>query len=328
MIFRKTALITAFAAILIALTAFVDAAAGQTLAATKETHGFGFGYGDVRYDNFSAELDARFASVTIITDLTDLNEMLQYDAIMVQIREWTAVLSSQESTNLSAYVATGRRVLMMGENNLWTGWNNSLLAVVGGSYSGREGDGVMTVLNPYSPLTDNVTSVDLPDGGLALGGLSLFNTNFATVWSGDGTENVVSMLDVNVFEDDRWNTLDGGQFATNVTQWLSTGPGAGPTIKTSGSCPGALIITISGATPHGVVALLFAGGTGSVAIPSGKPCAGTVLGLNATAMLILTTNADASGNAVINGNAPPGACGGFLQALDVATCTPTNVSGL
>lgn len=310
------------------LGAVVPVTTGQSLAASQERHGFGFGYGDYRWDNFSAELDARFDSVTIIQDLSNLNEMLNYDALMIQLREWGASLTAQEQTNVSDYIATGRRVLFIGENNLWSSWNSSFLTLVGGSYSGREGDGIMTVTNPYSPLTDGVTSIDLPDGGLAVGGLSLFNTNFATVWDGDGSDNAFSMLDVNVFEDDRWNTLDGAQFAANVAEWLATGASGGPGIEVIGSCPGRLNVTVTNATPQGRVALVFALSEGSFIIPNNQPCAGTELGLEAPVRLVHAARADAAGTAVFSGNAPAAACGGFVQAVDISTCQVTSVAGI
>ncbi|MFG0329973.1 MAG: hypothetical protein ACF8PN_08755 [Phycisphaerales bacterium] len=319
---RSRRLVAAVIAALFACPAFA-----QSLAATEEGHGFGFGYGDERYDNFSAEIDARFDSVTIITDLSDLTEMLQYDAIMIQIRAWGAALSPTEQSNLADYIDTGRRVLFIGENNLWTVWNESFLAVVGGSYLG-ERDGVATVLNPFPPITDNVTSIELPDCGAALGGLSLFTIPAVTVWDGDGSQNALSVLDVNVFEDKRWNTLDGAVFAGNVAEWLSTGAAGGPSLSINGSCPGQVTASVTGATPGGNVALLYAHAAGSVAIPNGNPCAGTVTGLNATAILVQIQSADASGVATFTGAAPPAACGGVVQALDVSSCAMTNVVGL
>lgn len=95
----------------------------------------------------------------------------------------------------------------------------------------------------------------------------------------------------------------------------------------SGFCPGQITASASGATSGGTVAFIFASGTGSVTIPSGV-CAGTQLGLNGSAQLIGTATANANGDATISGNAPAVACGGFVQALDVSTCTPSNVEGL
>lgn len=101
----------------------------------------------------------------------------------------------------------------------------------------------------------------------------------------------------------------------------------GLNLSLSGSCPGPITASVSGATPGGTVAFAYATGPGSLIIPGGT-CAGTQLGLNATAMLVGTVSADGSGNASITGNAPPVACGGVVQAVDASTCTTSNVESL
>lgn len=94
----------------------------------------------------------------------------------------------------------------------------------------------------------------------------------------------------------------------------------------AGDCPGRLDARATGATHGGRVAFIYARGTGGVRIPNG-PCAGTQLGLNASALLAATVNADSNGTAILSRNAGANACGGaiVLQALDLTTCTPSNV---
>ncbi len=103
--------------------------------------------------------------------------------------------------------------------------------------------------------------------------------------------------------------------------------GSGPAIAIVGKCPGRLDFNVTGATPNENVAFIYAKGTGNVTIPGGNPCAGTTLGLNASAKLAATVRADGSGNATLNRNVPEGACRGayFLQGLDLSTCATTNV---
>jgi len=110
--------------------------------------------------------------------------------------------------------------------------------------------------------------------------------------------------------------------------FLSVGGGDVLTLVIEGTCPGAVDLVVTNATPDGVVAFLFAFGEGGVVIPDGNPCAGTALGLNATALLAGTVSANAEGSAVFSGNAPNVACGGFVQVLDVATCETSNVEQL
>ena len=79
-----------------------------------------------------------------------------------------------------------------------------------------------------------------------------------------------------------------------------------PEISVTGVCPGEVAIDISGITPNGQVAILSAVSEGTFTILGGS-CAGTEVDL-------------------ANPTAPAGACGLFLQAVDVTTCTPGNVA--
>ncbi len=99
---------------------------------------------------------------------------------------------------------------------------------------------------------------------------------------------------------------------------------AWPSLTLSGTCPGEMAASISGATPRGTVALIFGQRAGQTTIPTG-PCAGTLLPISGGVQLVSTTRADGHGNAAIAGTVPPSACGGRLVVLDVATCTTSNV---
>ncbi len=100
-------------------------------------------------------------------------------------------------------------------------------------------------------------------------------------------------------------------------------------LAVTGSCPGSMTATASGATSGGRVAFIRATGTGSQRIPPGNPCAGTTLGLDRTAVLVASPVANQQGVASITGNVPANACGRvFLQTVDISTCTTSNVAGL
>ncbi len=304
------------------------ALAQPRLLASQETHGFGFGYGDTRYDNFSAEIDRWFTAVDIAPNLEDLSLMLQYDAVMVQLRTWGAVLTPTEKTNLTQYIATGRRVLMIGENpSLWYQWNVDLCTVAGGTATNQESNGVYTVANQIPILTDGVTSVEIPNGGIASGGTNIFTINTATLWSGNGADNVLTMLDVNVFEDDRWGRLDGARFTANVAQWLGSGGSGGLTLSLSGACPGRVTVLWSNATPSRPMGIAFANGTGNFVIPGGA-CAGTQTGLSSSGLqLVYQGNTGANGSGDVSTTAGTNACRKFLQMIvaDGSPCDASNV---
>lgn len=97
----------------------------------------------------------------------------------------------------------------------------------------------------------------------------------------------------------------------------------------TGDCPGTITATSSGNTPGANVAFVYAFGEGNQRIPMGFPCAGTELGLNATAVLAGTVRADGSGVAAYSGRVPAGACGRtFVQTVDIGSCGLSNVASL
>ncbi len=100
----------------------------------------------------------------------------------------------------------------------------------------------------------------------------------------------------------------------------------GPQLTTLGSCPGRMGFKVTGATPNKPVAFVYAFGQGNITIPNGFPCAGSKLGLNATAKLAKTQSADANGESLLDTQVPAKACGSvYMQALDINSCKPSNV---
>ncbi|MCL4199382.1 MAG: SBBP repeat-containing protein [Phycisphaerales bacterium] len=102
-----------------------------------------------------------------------------------------------------------------------------------------------------------------------------------------------------------------------------------PALSVFSSCPsgGPVRADWSGGTPQGPAVLLFAQNIGQITIPDGTACAGSVLGLGSRRLQIArrATN-DPAGSGSVNANAGPGACGGYLQLLDLATCGTSNVA--
>lgn len=101
-----------------------------------------------------------------------------------------------------------------------------------------------------------------------------------------------------------------------------------PVLTVAATCPsgGPIQISWNGATGGSTIALLYARNTGSFRIPNGNPCAGTALGLGSNQLQIAYQGAAGqNGSRNLNSNTGPGACGGYLQLLDVATCTTSNV---
>jgi hypothetical protein len=96
----------------------------------------------------------------------------------------------------------------------------------------------------------------------------------------------------------------------------------GLSLALTGSCSGAVTLTISNATANGSVAIVF--GQAGVFVKPTPPCQGLTLGVAPPTLAAIRT-ADGGGTATLNFTAPPGACGRSVQAVDVMTCTATNV---
>jgi len=99
-----------------------------------------------------------------------------------------------------------------------------------------------------------------------------------------------------------------------------------PVLMKSGTCPGPMNLTVTGATPGRPVAIFY-GFPGNFTNPN-PPCAGLVLDLTgppgATPVLATIQIANGAGVVSINFGAPPAICGRTVQAVDVFTCTKSN----
>ncbi len=101
-----------------------------------------------------------------------------------------------------------------------------------------------------------------------------------------------------------------------------------PVLTVTATCPtgGPIQIAWNGATGGGTIVLLYARNTGSFRIPNGNPCAGTALGLGSNQLQNAYQGAAGqNGSRNLNSSTGPGACGGYLQLLDVASCMTSNV---
>jgi hypothetical protein len=180
------------------------------------------GYGLSDWDSFSAIFDAQFGAANITVQTSNLTGLLAYDSLMVVLTDLAGahpVLDATEIANLQAFIAAGRRVLLLGDNGYWSDWNNSILSAVGGSFAGDlpdvEGDLAPVLVHP---LTAGVSLLRYRADGLATGGTSLFDQNLATLW-GAG-QNTLSLLSCSLMHDDYIGISDNTAFVTNTAAWL------------------------------------------------------------------------------------------------------------
>jgi len=174
----------------------------------------------------TARLNAAAGAGKIATtsaDLNNLNQMLAYDGIWIDLRQFNiGSLTATEAANLSAYADSGRRIVLIGENSTYATWDSSILSAVGSSYGGGNYTGT-TPTTSFVPLTSGVNSVVVVNGGIAGGsdGLRLFTDRVVTVWG--PARNILVALDSNMFDDDRLALTGNSTFANNVASWIAGG---------------------------------------------------------------------------------------------------------
>ena len=101
---------------------------------------------------------------------------------------------------------------------------------------------------------------------------------------------------------------------------------AQPQLSIAGHCPGRVSLSLTNATPDGLVAFGWGTTEGPITLPPG-PCAGTDIGLADPNPLIVLT-ADLTGGISLDRTVGRNDCRLFVQALDVATCGPSNVASV
>jgi glycosylphosphatidylinositol phospholipase D len=92
----------------------------------------------------------------------------------------------------------------------------------------------------------------------------------------------------------------------------------------SGTCPGSIVLDITGASPVGSVAIGSGPGRGTFTLAAGV-CAGATIDLDSP-QLEATVTADANGLISLTATVAAGACGRFVQSLDWATCLVSNLA--
>jgi hypothetical protein len=197
---------------------FQVSASAETVL-VRESNSGSFGYGNADWSSFTATMNSIVGAenITVVADF-DASVLTDYDAVWIDLGDFGDTLSSEELEKLEEFVATGKKLVMIGENDFWTVWDNSLLSLVGSEFDGEFLSDDPQEPTYSHPLTSEVSSIRVPAAGTAEGGLSLFDSHFATLWGDD--LNIFVLLDVNIFDDDFWVQYDNAQFGENTIRWL------------------------------------------------------------------------------------------------------------
>jgi hypothetical protein len=178
-------------------------------------------YGGSNWTTMTTILNDEFdGEIEVVTSLADVDAG-DYAALWVDLGGNDAALSSAELATISSFISAGKRVALIGENDDWGEWSAQILGVVGGSYNGEAGGDFETDTWAAHDLTSSVTEVRVEQCGLAVGGTSLFETSFATLWG--SAVNVLTVLDTDVFDDGMIGSASNYIFAQNVAEWLHGG---------------------------------------------------------------------------------------------------------
>jgi hypothetical protein len=194
------------------------------------------GYGFVNTTN---DLYAAFGASNITQQFgVDIGpSLLTYDRLWIDFRADQSTLSAAELGLLTTFIASGRRMVFIGENSGWTNWNQSFLTLVGGTDVPACAFTNSATVYAHQ-LTAGVSSTTPACSSSANGGTALFGYNYATLWGAQ--QNVLTVLDSDVFDDNYGTAADDQRFANNVAVWLAT-PAVTPTPE-----PASVMLMVTG----------------------------------------------------------------------------------
>jgi len=131
------------------------------------------------------------------------------------------------------------------------------------------------------------------------------------------------LTELTTAEDAKNDTPLEVQLAARTTSRNVRASGTVPSLEVSGICPGPVTVVVSNATVGEVVQVLQAPAEGTFTLGFGG-CSGVEFDL-ANPQLILSLVANVDGEAIAVELLDAGECGGFMQALDLSRCLPSNV---
>jgi hypothetical protein len=212
-------LLTAIGAAVLALAApaYAVNVVHQTAQGSYTTNVFG----GSAWTGFTTMFDATHTR-TAIADFSNPAALAGFDAAWVD-QELGNALTGAEIANLGAYIGSGHKAVLIGENNSWAAWNASVMSVVGGSHTDACDWSVGGPLMGGT-LTSGIASVQNICGsmvGAAGGAQVLFSNNMAALYA-VGSGQALVILDSNWNDDSYWLNEDNKQFASNVVAWLAT----------------------------------------------------------------------------------------------------------
>jgi hypothetical protein len=211
------------ATVALALATVVPLVSAEAQRLVRRNPGTSLTWGSTGFSSMQGAITNAFggtANIVAVASIANFADLAGSTALFLDLGASGAggALSAQEQVTLAQYIASGRRVFFLGENNAWAGWNNSFLSLVGGTASPTLVTGPVTATGTH-PITSGVTTVTITGGIAATGGTALFTPAVGALWG--GAQNVFSFLDYNAFNNTNWGLTDNARFGGNVAQWLA-----------------------------------------------------------------------------------------------------------
>ena len=210
----------------VTLLAAASRAVAAPLLVSPTPNDDGLGVGGYAWTTMTADLTAAAGGTPPTAVDLSTAPLTAYDGLWVDVRNPDPdpgdsaddALSPAEASALSAYIATGRRVVLVGSNSAYSTWNNSILSLVGGTDGGGLAAGTYSAV-AVVPLTAGVPGLYARAGDVAVGGTTLFSQRVATVWG--PARNVLVLLNTIAIGDDDVGKSGNAAFANNLARWAA-----------------------------------------------------------------------------------------------------------
>lgn len=210
-----------------AATAALVAAGTASQAAAIYTTGQGYSW-KLTGSNMTTMYGLVSASHTVTsgTDFSNGAAMAGFDALWLNER-YGGSASAGEISAISAFIAGGKKAVIITDNSGWAAWNNSIEAITGGSIqdacAGAYGTALVSnTLTQGAPTLFSDSCNSLLNTGSSLE--MLYGNNMAGVYTvGSGQALVLTSVDILTNGGSPGSSYGIGantQFANNIVQWL------------------------------------------------------------------------------------------------------------
>lgn len=178
-----------------------------------------YGYQGSASTQFTGIVDSEFSTVDVVGDFEDLNQLLQYRALVLDLpSNGSFTLSASEMSNIQSYVASGGKVLVIGDQTYFQGWNESIAVLVGGTYVHQNTQGAISRVNVVPGLNANAATLSVAGATkITGGGTVLYGTGEVVLWG----DKLLTQMDVDITRDGFIAQQQNAIYTQDVITWLN-----------------------------------------------------------------------------------------------------------